>query len=410
MKRLIMTAAVAAFMLSAGAQNRITADEVRDVCNVALRGSDTRVTDKDVIVGNMYYYRPEGFFYSGYASDLYSNYKAYMPINGKMVFKADYNTGTPVWEYPSGKWNADGSPEIITAAGESVEVMLPKGTFPAPKLINGDDDGDSFMASAEVEAGGFTYDARAVNYVPEGIVNTSSFYFNTNDSESGNRLGEFINRDNVMLKGFGELFSSPAKMKIYGFAILIKGDVMNDADRLKPSFLLRKGDVLTELKGAADFNVIVTDIFGTGNMLHVMFTLRDGAIDVEGGNDIIAAVKTDDLVFTPMFVPQTRWNASADNCTTMFVNTDDGDFIQLPGFETLDDDNKTRYINSWCISLDMSYEDSDMSGIDAVTAEKKNKANGVYSISGAKVSSRNTTDNLTNGVYVIDGKKVSVKN
>ena len=422
MNKLLLTAVAAAISVSANAQVRLNPSEITDLCKLEI--AKQRVETRAPKVGNMYYYRPAGLFYSGWNRDLRNPDVAFAPINTPVKYTAVNLDGTAVWKYPSGKM-VGGEPEILEKQGGELELSLPKGVFPSVEIYNADNANDMFFPLSKVDVGGKTgknnkdgkiLDAYAVNYVPEGNLHSMSAYFSTNNTDADARLAEVLQLEDMHVKGFGEKFVSTAPMKVMGFNILVLGDgsLADNPEKVLPSIVTYdEGQGFHEIKTYADFDVEVSAIEGLDGMFELLFTLKGEPVEVEAGRMIMPVASSEDIWFTPLFDSQTRWDEAADSeqgITTMYVSLDlpeGADFRSFKGLSVEDNTGAASYINSWCFGLHMSYADSDASaGIDNIQTDV-DANNAVYTVDGVRVG--DTTDNLPAGVYVVGGKKVIVR-
>ena len=416
MKKMILIAACAALYMSAHAQSKLNPSDIKDLTTlkVAADAPQTRAPK----VGNMYYYRPAGLFYSGWNRDLRNPDVAFAPINTPVVYSSANANGTPVWQYPSGKI-VDGAPEILEQEGSSLQLSLPEGTFPPVVLYNAENSDDMFYPLSKVLVGGETgadndggkiMDAYAVNYVPEGNLNSMSAYFSTCNPDADKRLADVLQLDGMHVKGFGEKFVPSAPMQVMGFNILVLGDeaLADNPDKVLPSIVAyTDADGYHDIKTAADFDVEISAVEGLQGMFQLLFTLKGEPLTVNAGQVIIPFASSEDIWFTPLFDSQTRWTEESD-ATTMYVSLDlpEGhSYRSFSGLSVEDNTGNGRYINSWCIGLHMSYADSDVpAGI--VNVQSDVSPSGIYTVDGVKVDG---SVDIPAGVYVIDGKKTLVR-
>lgn len=435
MKKFLLMAAIAAGTMTANAQMKLDQSKIKMASKVELASEVQDNTTRAMQVVNMYYYRPQGLFYSGWNKGYFNPGVSFAPIETNLHFEANYESGTPAWAYPSGNIGSDGEPEAAEYQGESIDLNLKAGKYFTPMLVNLEDQqNDRFTPVGYMNVGGATFqgieeyegeevcnDGYAVNYVPTGNIALLPQYLCTANPDADAQFQQVIGDNTYKTRGFGELFTSPAKMTVRGFNMLVYAEenIMNSLNKVKASFIeLIPGQGVNEIKGYKDFDVEITEVEAPNQgfgIYHLLYTLKGDPITVDAEKLLIPMVTTTKIQMSPLFDGQPRWDETVEQSqgiTTMFLcaETADGEvYTQVPSLAVTSQAGDKVYLNNWCIGLDMSYAaDGGFAGIDNVVADEVAGNAAVYTVEGVKVSNGDV-ENLPAGVYVKGGKKFVVR-
>ena len=434
MKKFLLMAAIAAGTMTANAQMKLDQTKIQKAAKVELASEVQDNSTRALEVINMYYYRPQGLFYSGWNKAYFNPGVSFAPAETNIHFEANYESGVPAWAYPDGTFDANGEPVSAEYQGESIDLNLPKGRYFTPMVVNMEDQqNDRFTPCGYMEVGGSTFqgvaeyegeevcnDGYAVNYVPTGNIALLPQYLCTNNPDADAQFQGVIGDDTYKTKGFGELFTAPADMTVKGFNMLVWAEegIVDNLNKIKASFIeLIPGQGINEIKGYKDFDVEITEMEapsqGAG-VYHLLFTLKGDPIKVDAEKLFIPMVKSTKVQMSPLFDGQPRWDETVEQSqgiTTMFLcaETADGEvYTQVPSLAVTNQEGSKLYLNNWAIGLDMSFDPNGFAGIDNVVADEVEGDAAVYTVEGVKVSNGNV-ENLPAGVYVKGGKKFVVR-
>lgn len=431
-------AALAATTLSAAAQSLPGKATVKKIVSVQFDKNSgdalTRIDSNQMPIHNMYYFRPRGFFYSGWNKEFICPHATFAPANMDLTFKAYHSGGIPQWTYPSGEFDNNGKPLNKTEIAESITFNLPEGTYDTPVLVDPDEPVyDLYSPGIDMRIGGSTgkedldfagfpmcYDAYAVNYVPAGYLADFGSYICTANPTASDDFTYILNCDTYNTYGFGELFESPAPMSLRGFNALVVAE-NGFEDRLdEVDFSFKKYvdgeyvDIVTDDKFDVEVSYF-SDIMDGYRYYHLLCTIKDGPIEIPGDTYLIPMIHSNSVQVGPMFDGQPKYDKNVDkmqHVTTMFVDADvDGGrgMYQFKGMSATNEDNLVLTITSWCFGLDMSYAADQITGINDVTGREQTGDGKVYDLKGIMVSENGSTGNLPSGLYIKDGKKIIVK-
>ncbi len=431
-------AALAASTLSAAAQSLPKKATVKNFVSVQFDKSSndalTRIDSNQMPIHNMYYFRPRGFFYSGWNKEYMCPHATFAPANMNLTFEAYHNGGTPEWTYPSGEIDANGKSINKVEVAESITINLPEGTYDTPVLVDPDEPVyDLYAPGLDMRIGGSTgketidwagvpmcYDAYAVNYVPAGYLGAVGNYLSTANPNANKEFASLLNCNTFRTHGFGELFESPAPMVVKGFNTLITAEegfenLLDEVDFSIKQFI--NGEYV-EIASDDKFDVEITyfsDAVNGWRQYHVLCSLKGDPLEMPGDSYIIPMISSKTVMITPMFDGQPKYDKHVDekqHVTTMFVDAEiDGkrDMYQFKNMSATDEEGMVLHLTSWCIGLDMSYSSSQIAGIENIKNEEQIYDNAVYNLQGVKVADNSNTENLPSGIYISNGKKVLVK-
>lgn len=430
MKKFFFLSSLLALSLSSNAQLKIEDPQLINT-DLNYKGEKLNV-DTRAIFANMYYFRPNGVFYSGWNENFYNPQCAYMPADTPVTFKAYYSAGSPVWEYPA--FGTDGTLINETLKGEELTLSLPKGEYFTPILSNAEDLNDAFAPALNLYVGGNVttgttdYQGQTVsnvgfasNYVPIGLLQSVIDFFCTANESSDMQASSILFNDEktVHTLGFAETFASCARMYVKGFnTILLTFEKLDETtiSKVHPSFGTYGADgSWNEIAGSDAFDSKITELmppeYGPG-FYYVEYSLKGDVIAVEPENGIIVKLNSDEFGISPAFDCQDKLlttegeDPATGKLITAFIDVElNGERTLMPtGLPLEDGAGGNVYLNSWMIGLDMSYDEDVHSGITTVGSDIQ--TDDVYNIAGVKVSANGNTDNLPAGIYVIGGRKI----
>ena len=431
MKKFLLMAALAAGTMSANAQVKMDQTKIqKEFAKVEVSTEAQENLTRGMSVPNMYYYRPNGLFYSGWNKAFFNPGVSYGPANTDITFVAHYqNGGVPAWAYPSGEMDANGDPLEAEAEGDELVINLPAGKYFTPMVVNLEDQqNDHFTAAgymhlgsgvikgtAEYQGEEVCNDGFAVNYTPCANLAFIPQYLSTANPESDAAFAGIIGDNTFQCLGFGEVFQSTAEFTVFGFnGLFIAEEGFENTvtgKKVKINMFTFTDGGLEELVSSKDITV-TCDIMeaptdGQG-VYHVFCTLAN-PIKVKAGQAILPMFKSTKAQFSPLFDGQPRCDEDGITnygAATMFLcaGTADGEvYTQVPGLKLTSNDGTSMYLNSWMMGLDMTYGDA--TGIEGVEADEVAGNGATYTVAGVKVNG----ENLPAGIYVKNGKKFVVR-
>ena len=434
MKKFLLMAAIAAGSMTANAQVKMDQTKIqKNFAKVEVATEAQEDVTRGMSVPNMYYYRPNGLFYSGWNKAFFNPGVSYAPANTDITFVAHYvNGGTPAWAYPSGEFDAQGEPAEAEAQGDELVINLPTGKFFTPMVVNLEDQqNDHFNAAgymhvgsgvvkgtAEYEGEEVCNDGFAVNYAPCGNLALLPQYLCTANPDADKQFQGIIGDNTFQCLGFGEKFTSTADFTVYGFDGLFIAEEGFESTvtgkKVKINMFKFTDSGLEEVVSSKDITVTcdIMEAPTDGQGIYRVNCVFANPVNVKAGEVILPMFKSTKAQFSPLFDGQPRWDMEAEQTvgvTTMFLcaGSADGDiYTQVPSLKLSNNDGEDIYLNSWMMGLDMTY--GDPAGIESVVADEVAGNGVVYSIEGVKVSNGDV-ENLPAGVYVKDGKKFVVR-